>query len=270
MAQEVEPPRLPRGGPPGPPITSEIVIEPAPSFSNIKLNLSRFRTRSDIDSGINIGETIDLQLLQPFKSSPYGAHAAEQGLGSVRSAELKLSMWRTRLMRPDEPLEQRAHPVTAIQLLGAVGHRRFDAPLPETGRVDRMPFALGAMIEHRPGDPGSFLGRQKLGLGLQYRRQYLPAAGAKTPVRVGGTVVHGLIEGAIGKVPMLANGLSYRLAAGYDLTRKIPGAELSLTTAVYEDPRILLGIGVWVQGRDEDVRTRDKRFDFAPRISIQF
>lgn len=272
-AQESEPPPLPPGDPAAPPIRPEILIEPAPSFSNLTLGLSRSETRPDPKAGIAVGETFDLQLLLPFKSSPYGAPIAQKGLGSVRSAQLKLSIWKAPLIRPEEPAARRSYPVTGIDLHAAVGHRSFPRqPAGSGGRSHHMPFAVGAEVSHRPGSPGSFLGRQRFALGLEYRRQYLPAEGTKAPVRITSKVVRGAIDGAFGRLPLFSNGISYRLAAGYDLSRKVPGAELTLTTpvAIIEYPRLVAGINVWVQGRDNDPRTRDKRFDFGPRLAFQF
>ena len=272
-AQESDPPPLPRGEPASPPIRPELLIEPAPSFSNLRLGLSRSETRPDPRAGIATGETFDLQLLLPFKSSPYGAPIAHEGLGSVRSAQLRFGIWKAPLIRPEEPAARRSYPVTGIDLHAAIGHRSFPRQPPGTdGRSHHMPFAFGAEVSHRPGDSASFLGRQRFALGLEYRRQYLPAEDTKAPVRLRSKLVRGSVDGAFGKLPIFSNGISYRLTAAYDLSRKVPGAELTLTTpiAIIEYPRLVAGLNVWVQGRDNDPRTRDKRFDFGPRLALQF
>lgn len=251
------------------PILPEIVVVPAPSFSSLKLKLSRTDSHPDERRQKNIAKTFEVQIAQPFKSSPYGAPVTEAGLGAVQSAQLLVTLRQSDLIRRDGG-GQRSHPVDSLQFLAAVGHRGFDIPGAPVDHVDRVPYAFGLELEHRPGNPKTFAGHLAMGLGVQYRRQYLPPDPGGAPVAVDNVIVDAAVGGAMRSFPGLPQGLGYRLKVGYDVARGVPGAELALTTAVLEYPRLIIGVSFWFQGRDNDPRTRDKRFDLAPHISLQF
>lgn len=268
FAQTVEPPPLPRGSDVPEPLEAQIRFKPGVSLSNISLTLSRVETRSHPPNGSNIGETIELQLLQPFSGSPHGAHVAQQGLGSVRSAQLLYTLRRTPLIS-DRPSDGQKSTVSTIELLAAVGHRSFDEPVAGDS-LHRVPFAFGTWVGFSPGRTLGRAGTPRYGVGLQYRRQYLPDAATRAPVRASGAVVSGSVDGALSLGQWLDEGLSYRLSVAQDLNRGITGSDLTLSSSFLEYPKLIVGINLRVQTRDNDIRTRDNRFSISPRLSVQF
>jgi hypothetical protein len=140
----------------------------------------------------------------------------------------------------------------------------------DAGKVDRFGYAAGLAFNWRPGDRRSSLRRMNWGLSAQYRRQYLPDVDERSAVKVDNLIVRASMAGGIGKVPGLKDGLGYHVAGAYDLNRKVPGLEMGVATVLFAYPRVVLGIDGWVQGHDDDPRTRDKRWDWAPRVSLQF
>lgn len=250
-------------------VSPGIVVDPAPSFSSLALDLTHRESGPDAACRKNITRTFDLQLKQPFKSSPFGAPVTEAGLGAVQSAQFVFTLVRSDLIGP---LPRAVRPVDSLQLLAAIGHRGFDVPGAGmlVDHVDRVPYALGLEWEHRPGNPASFAGRLSFVLGVQYRRQYLPAVTGGPPARVDNVIVDAALGGALARFPLLSRGLGYRLKLGYDVARGVPGAELALNTAVLDYPRIVVGVSFWFQARDDDPRTRDKRFDLSPHLNLQF
>jgi len=247
------------------------VVEVAPSFSNISLKARRDVSTPDPRTGRTTRTVADVVLMQPFKETAYGPPVTATGLGSIRSAQVRLTVTQAPTFDPDMPVENTRDPVLSTQLLAAVSHRRM--PLgerPGGGRVDRFGYALGLAVSYRPDDRNSVAGRMKWGAAVEYRRQSLPHAIDGSPVKVDNVIIRGSISGGLVRVPLFQRGLGFDLSGGYDIERKVPGARLGLATQISSRPMIVLGIDGWVQGRDDDPRTRDKRWDWAPRLSLQF
>jgi hypothetical protein len=251
----------------GSPIKPEIVVDPAPSFSSFKLKLTR--SKSHHASAKDVTKTFEVQFTLPFRSSPFGAPVTESGLGAVESAQLLVTLLRTDAM---SRIPRPVNPADSLLLLAAIGHRGFDAPGAGTSvyHVDRLPYAFGLAWKHEPGNPKTFVGRLRMGLGVQYRRQYLPADPGGAPIGVDNVIVDAGVDGAVRKLPFLPYGFGYSFKAGYDVLRGVPGAEVALNTMVLTNPRLVVGVSFWFQGRDDNARTRDKRFDLAPHLSLQF
>jgi hypothetical protein len=247
-----------------------VLIEAAPSFSNIGFKIGTGEQLVDETTGKGVDYAVQLAAIEPFKATPYGPGVNEMGLGSVRSAQFHLALTPLPGFDPGNP-DSRPEPSVTAELFASIGHRRMPSGVTlQPSKVDRFSYALGVGMSLSPDRKASFAGRLKYQASLQYRRQFLPDALDGSPVQVDNLIAQAGIAGGWPKALGLKSGLSFRLSAAYDFKVKVPGAELKLSTRLRESPLIVVGVRGWIQGRDADPRTRDKRWDFAPVVIVKF
>jgi hypothetical protein len=248
-----------------------VLIEAAPSFSNLRFEIATGGQPVDETSGKGVDYKVELTAIQPFKTTPYGPGVNEIGLGSVRSAQLHMTLTPLPAFDPGNP-DPGPEPSVTAELFASLGHRRMPGDVGSpSDKVDRFSYALGLGLSLSPDHKASFAGRLKYRASLQYRRQFLPDALDGSPVRIDNLIAQGGISGAWPKALGLKSGLTFGLSAAYDFKTKVPGAELKLTTRLLESPlNVIVGVRGWIQGRDENPRTRDKRWDLAPIIIVKF
>jgi hypothetical protein len=248
-----------------------VLIEAAPSFSKVRVEIATAGQSVDESGGEGVDYEVRLAAIQPFETSPYGPGVNEMGLGSVRSAQLHLALTPLPAFDPDNQNPGPESSVTA-EAFASLGHRRMAAgEKSQLGKVDRFSHALGLALSLSPDHKESFAGRLKYRASLQYRRQFLPDALDGSPVRVDNLIAQGGISGAWPRAVGLKSGLRFGLSAAYDFKMNVPGAELQLSTQLLQSPlNVVVGVRGWVQGQDENVRTRDKKWDLAPVVIVKF
>ena len=251
-------------------LTPCVLLEAGPSLSKVALEFSAGDSNPDLEIGKVFEWKAQLRLTQPFSTPASGAGVVETGLGPVRSAELRLALTPLPGFDPGDP-DPPPEPRVNIELIGALSHRRLASGIAgQPGRVDRFGHALGLGLAFSPDRKGSLAGRLEYQLSFLSRRQYLPSEVDGSPVRVDNAIVQAKLGGALSRGPGLKSGLSFSLAAAYDLKTRVPGGEVVLTTSVLADPPIVAGLRGWIQGRDNDPRTRDKLWYVGPVLGFGF
>ncbi|MEA2986736.1 MAG: hypothetical protein QOD94_2990 [Alphaproteobacteria bacterium] len=248
-----------------------VLMEASPSFSNLGFEIATGGQSVDETSGKGVDYNVELTVIQPFETTPYGPGVNEMGLGSVRSGQLHVALTPLPAFDPGNP-DPGPEPSVTVELFASLGHRRMPAGVvSSSSEVDRFSYSLGLGLTLSPDHKASLAGRLKYRASLQYRRQFLPDALDGSPVRIDNLIAQGGISGAWPKALGLASGVVFGLSAAYDFKTNVPGAELELTTRLLESPlNVIVGVRGWMQGRDENLRTRDKRWDLAPIIIVKF
>lgn len=248
-----------------------VLIEAAPSFSKLRLEIATAGQKVDETSGKGVDYKVELAAIQPFETTPYGPGVNEMGLGSVRSAQFHVALTPLPAFDPGNS-DPGPEPSVTAEVFASLGHRRMPVGAASpSDKVDRFSYALGLGVLLSPDRKTSFAGRLKYRASLQYRRQFLPDAFDGSPVRIDNLIARGGISGAWPRALGLKSGLTFGLSAAYDFKTDVPGAELQLGTQLLESPlNVVVGVRGWVQGRDANLRTRDKRWDFTPVVIVKF